>query len=213
MSEGLQEVHIPPKGNYCLTGRGLVVLGTLPGLSPRDRELGRVDEMMLIVWSISAGHVSGVEVSGLIVILVGDRRTKPAHQLLLVDERADPEQLRWLVDAFQGRLGGPLTELAAPGADDLGFCQLPVDCRLEEDGQTIGAPPRLSVSLMAVPAEEEPGNGGPESVVSPLRVGGSCWTVDAVSWATEGSVSWPERDLEWGLEGCTGVFGRFRIET
>jgi hypothetical protein len=165
---------------------------------------------------MSAGQVGGVEVSGLVVVSVGDRTRERARQLLLVEERAGPEQLRWLRDAFQGCLGGPLRDLAAPGAAELDFCQVPLACRLEEHAQTISALPWLSLALVAV-STGEIGESGDEAgstpAPSPLGIGGSCWTVDSVSWATGGFVSWPGLRLEWDLEGCTGVFGRFRIET
>lgn len=222
------EVHIPAHATYCLTGRGLVVLGSLqdpparsggPGAgglgdpSPEAGQPGRGPGLVLTVWSMSAGQVGGVEVSGLVVVSVGDRTQDRARQLLLVDERAGPEQVWWLRDAFQGRLGGPLRDLAAPGAAELGFCQLPLACRLEEQAQAISALPWLSLALVAVPAGEFEEEAGDTPAPSPLGTGGSCWTVDSVSWATGGFVSWPERGLEWDLEGCTGVFGRFRIET
>lgn len=212
------EVHIPPHGSYCLTGRGLVVLGSLrePSREPLqepDDARGRGPGLVLTVWSMSAGQVGGVEVSGLVVVSVGDRRQEIARQLLLVDDRAGPEQLRWLLDAFQGRMGGPLRDLAPPDAAELGFCRLPLQCRLEEDAQSVSALPWLSLALVAVPTGEDDNGGGAVPAPAPLGTGGSCWTVDAVSWATAGFVSWPERGLEWDLEGCTGVFGRFRIET
>jgi hypothetical protein len=65
---------------------------------------------------------------------------------------------------------------------------------------------------VAVPGEENR-DAGREPDPAPLGTGGSCWTVDSVSWATGGFVSWPEHGLEWDFEGCTGVFGRFRIES
>jgi len=193
------------------------VLGAVPRPgSPAgraDQGPGRFDGMVLTVWSISAGHVEGVEVSDLVVVSVGDRRTEPAWQLLLIDEAAGPEQLRGLVAAFQGRLGGPLRDLAAPGAGDLGFYQLSMECTLEEGGQTIAAPPWVCVWLVAVPGDEGSDDAGRAPEPSPLGTGGSCWTVDSVSWATGGFVSWPERGLEWDFEGCTGGFCRFRIES
>jgi hypothetical protein len=64
-----------------------------------------------------------------------------------------------------------------------------------------------------VPGDEDRGDGGAAPAPAPLGTGGSCWTVDSVSWAIGGFVSWPERGLEWDFEGCTGVFGRFRIES
>jgi hypothetical protein len=82
-------------------------------------------------WWLAEGEVAGVDVSGLVVVslLAGGRR------LLLIDERVAPEQLRSLLDAFQGRLGGPLAGLAADVAEEAGCFQVPVSYE-EERGRT-----------------------------------------------------------------------------
>ena len=202
---GRGEVHIQSTGAYCLRGRGLVV-GDGPGLggdAPSERFRG----IALTAWSISEGRVNGVDVSGMVVVSVDDRRSAPARQLLLLDDRADPEQLRWLLDAFQGRLGGPLGDLAVRGPGSLGFCQLPLDCRFDEGGQTISVPPRVRAVLRSLPAPE-----GPVCPVQPWVWGGrSSWMPQSLSRAAEGSVCWPEHGLERDLRGCTGLYGRFEL--
>jgi hypothetical protein len=70
----------------------------------------------MVAWSIEQGQVNGVDVSDRAVVSVsyhaGRRRGAKARVALYVDERASDEQLRSLADAFTGRLGGPLGELA-----------------------------------------------------------------------------------------------------
>ena len=70
----------------------------------------------MVAWSIEQGRVNGVEVSGLGVVSVsyhgGHRHGAKARVALYVDEGASDEQQQALAEAFTGRLGGPLGELA-----------------------------------------------------------------------------------------------------
>ena len=74
--------------------------------------------IVVTAWSIRDGRVNDVNVSGLAVVVLVDRHGDETRRLLLVDDRADPEQLRWLLDAFQGRLGGPHGALGRAVSDD-----------------------------------------------------------------------------------------------
>jgi hypothetical protein len=78
----------------------------------------------VVVWQIEQGAIGGVDVSGLAAASVsrhGGHRAKPVRMriTLLIDKRADDAQHEALEQAFSGRLGGPLEELAelsAPAA-------------------------------------------------------------------------------------------------
>jgi hypothetical protein len=70
----------------------------------------------MVAWYIEQGEISGVDVSGLITVSVsqhgGSRRDARARTVLFIDERATDQQEEALADAFTGKLGGPLGELA-----------------------------------------------------------------------------------------------------
>lgn len=70
----------------------------------------------LIAWHVEAGEVDGVDVAGLTTVSVshhgGHRDGGHARVALYVDERGDDDQRKALGDAFAGKLGGPLSELA-----------------------------------------------------------------------------------------------------
>lgn len=68
-------------------------------------------------YHVEHGTIGGVDVSGLncvrVVLVPGNILTPNSWtQILLVDERASDEQMKAIVDAFEGRLGGPLADLA-----------------------------------------------------------------------------------------------------
>jgi hypothetical protein len=200
-----RKVHVEEAGTYRLRGRGLVVgdgLGAGGGAPPE-----RFGGIAVTAWCITDGQIQGVAVSGRTVVSISDRCHVPPRRLLLVDEDADPEQLRWLLDAFQGRLGGPLGEMAPQGLGDLGFWQLPLVCSVEGGRQTISIPSRISAVLTSLPAGE--------ADTQPMRPwfssGHASWTPRWRSRVIEGSVRWPEHGLSLDLEGCSALSGPFDL--
>jgi hypothetical protein len=68
-------------------------------------------------YHFDAGHIGGCDVSGLSAVavnLIPGNVLRPAtwRQVLLIDDRADDQQFTAIRDAFQGKLGGPLADLA-----------------------------------------------------------------------------------------------------
>jgi len=68
-------------------------------------------------YHVDRGTIRGVDVGSLsfvrVVLIPGNVLTPSSWtQVLFVDERASDEQMEAIVDAFEGRLGGPLADLA-----------------------------------------------------------------------------------------------------
>jgi hypothetical protein len=85
------------------------------------------------------GVISGVDVSGLAcatINLIPGNVLKPGtwRQVLAIDDRADDRQFDVIRDAFQGKLGGPLTELAGLVAEWLAVERMPMSHETR-DGQ------------------------------------------------------------------------------
>jgi hypothetical protein len=103
-----------------------------------------------------SGRVAGVDVSGLAVLTAGERRQPggPLRRLVLVDERATPEQVRVLLDLVEGRLGGGLlATLAGPADRDLGVYQVPTTWTLELERASVSVPGHLELSVTAGSAD------------------------------------------------------------
>jgi hypothetical protein len=68
-------------------------------------------------WSVASGHVGGVDLAGRSVVSVsfhtGHRDGGGQQVYVFVDDGADDDQYRILVDTFTGQNGGPLGELGA----------------------------------------------------------------------------------------------------
>ncbi|MGH8992426.1 MAG: DUF1326 domain-containing protein [Acidimicrobiia bacterium] len=99
---------------------------------------------------LGAARVAGVDVSGLAVLTAGERRESggPLRRLVLVDEKATPEQVRVLLDLVEGRIGGGLlATLAGPADRDLGVYQVPTAWTFEPERATVSVPGHLELSV------------------------------------------------------------------
>jgi hypothetical protein len=131
---------------------------------------------------VEAGRAAGVDITGLAVLVAGERRVAggPLHRLVLVDESATPEQVRVLLDLVEGRLGGGvLATLAGPADRDLGVYQVPTEWTLEPERATVSVPGHLELSVTAGSADM--------------------------------ALDIPEHDLFWQISGCDGLRGEIHV--
>ena len=79
-----------------------------------DPDQGTCDSV--VAYQISEGTIRGVEVDGLTIVDVckipGNVLEGNWRVIVFVDDRATDEQMEALLDAFTGKLGGPLADLA-----------------------------------------------------------------------------------------------------
>lgn len=102
-------------------------------------------------WIVEHGVVAGVDVSGVVVLSVSQRHLSsgPLRRLVLVDERATPQQVRAILDLVQGRLGGTLATFASPVDEELGVYQVPVEWELAADRAAVRAAGHLELVVLA----------------------------------------------------------------
>jgi hypothetical protein len=158
-------------------------------------------------WLIDGGVVGEVDISNLVVVSVGCRAeapSAPSRLVALVDERATPEQVRALVDVFQGRLGGPLSCFALLAGTWTGAYQVPIEHTSDGGVWTFSVPNRLSMAI-AVPGSDHPAgcsSGG--DAAAPID-----W---ALGWAGKGvafSMTMPEESMTFEAQNCDGFFASF----
>src|ERR671935_2684703 len=79
-----------------------------------DPDLGKCDS--IVAYNLDKGTIRGVDVSGLTLVsavnIPGNILEGNWRQLVFVDDRASDEQAEAMLDAFSGKLGGPLADLA-----------------------------------------------------------------------------------------------------
>ena len=94
----------------------------------------------VVAYNLNKGTIRGVDVSGLTLVGVVDIPSNILEgnwQLVYVDDRASDEQAEALLDAFSGKLGGPLADLAQLVGDRIGVERVdqPRDRRRCRDAQ------------------------------------------------------------------------------
>ena len=118
----------------------------------------------MVAYHLDSGTIRGVDVSGLtlanVVFIPGNVLAGNWKAFLYVDDRASDEQLQALVDAFSGKLGGPLADLAQLIGEQLGVVRAPISHEVVEGRGT------LRVGDDTVVAEMEPYRGADGSITT-----------------------------------------------
>ena len=167
-----------------------------------DPDMGTCEAFLC--YHFDRGTIRGVDVSGLNYAAVGHI---PGNVLagnwqlaLFVDDRATDEQMDAIIDAFTGKLGGPLADLAALVGEVKVIERASIDHSLVEGSGKIRVGDFLS-------AEIEPYR-GPNGDVTTLRdsifstvPGSPAW----VSKATFTDVKLPQFGWEWRFEGRNAI--------
>jgi hypothetical protein len=160
---------------------------------------------------ITKGQVRGVDVSGLTWLEVfqspGNMLDGNIRKVVFVDADASLEQVEALRDAFEGRLGGPLEELAALDGQRLGVFQADIACEVEQ-GEG-----RLAVTgkLRAVLTPRRNVEGTPTTLVN-ASFSNIADTPAWVAKAPELTVVLPEHGFQFMYEGRSAIEGSFRFE-
>jgi hypothetical protein len=174
-----------------------------------DPDQGTCDAF--IAYHFDAGTVRGVDVSGLnlvnVVHIPGNVLTPASWKVaIFVDDRATDEQLQALVDAYSGKLGGPLADLAGLVGEVLDVRRAPISHEIR------GGAGSLSVGGF-VDAEMAP-FAGSDGTFTTLRdsvfstVPGS---PAYVAKASKNTVNLPEFGMVWAFEGRNAIQSDYRI--
>jgi hypothetical protein len=166
----------------------------------------------VVAYHFDSGTIRGVDVSGLtlanVVFIPGNVLAGNWKAVLLVDERANDEQLAAIVDAFSGKLGGPLADLAQLIGEVLEVVRVPISHEVEEGRGT------LSVGDGTVVAAMEPYR-GPDGSITTLQnsifstVPGSPAYVGV---ADSQKIDIPEHGYEWSYEKKNAIQSDWKLD-
>ena len=165
----------------------------------------------IVSYHLDAGRVNGLDVGGLTLVILafipGNVLAGNWDIVLLVDDRATPEQRDALVAAFSGQLGGPLGDTAALIGTVKGVESAPIRHEVRNGVGT------LEVSGI-VDTEMEPYH-GPDGSVTTLHnsvfstvPGSPAW----VSKASRNQVAAPKYGMEWEFEGRNAIQSEWKME-
>jgi hypothetical protein len=166
----------------------------------------------LIAYNLDAGTIRGVDVSGLtfagIAFIPGNVLAGNWQEVVFVDDRASEEQQQALLDAFTGKLGGPLADLAELVGEVKEVMRVPISHQIN-DGKG-----RITIGDGKAYAEMEPYRGpdGSETVLQnsifSTVPGSPAW----VGKAGKYKVDVPEHGMTWEFEGRNAIQSDWNID-
>jgi hypothetical protein len=164
----------------------------------------------IIAYHIDRGTIGEVDVSGLTLVGAGhipgnilQGNWKLVH---LIDDRATPEQLAALSDAFAGHLGGPLGDFAALIGEFLGAFPARVDYQLVEGAGSITVGDKLHSTMTPYKSSYGTTTTLHDSAFSTIP-GSPAW----ISKASETRVNLPEYGMTWSVKNRNAIQGQFRF--
>jgi hypothetical protein len=165
-----------------------------------------------VAYHFDTGTIRGVDVSGLtlvsLVFIPGNILAGNWKQVFYVDDRASDEQMQAMVDAFSGKLGGPLADLAQLVGERLGVVRAPISHEVAEGRGT------LAVGDGTITAMMEPYR-GPDGSVTTLHnsifstvPGSPAWVGKCERFA----VDVPEHGWTYEFEGRNAIQSDWKID-
>jgi hypothetical protein len=163
----------------------------------------------ILAYYIENGTVDGADVGGHTLvalahipgnILQGNWKVR-----LYIDDQASPAQRDALVDAFSGKLGGPLADIAQMVGQVTGVEQVPIRFRMTETDAALEVGAAIEASMEALKGATGGFTSLRDAVFSTIP-GSPAY----VGRATRYRVDAPEFQLD--IQGHSAVYGSFRFE-
>jgi hypothetical protein len=139
-------------GGYQLEGTLLEVCSCdvlCPCWIGEDPDGGVCDSV--VAYNLDKGTIRGVDVSGLTLVnavnIPGNVLAGNWRQLVMIDDRASDEQAEAMLDAFTGKLGGPLADLAQLIGERVGVERVPIEHEIVDGAGTLKVGDRIDCAM------------------------------------------------------------------
>ena len=114
-----------------------------------DPDGGTCDSFL--AYNLEKGTICGVDVSGLTLVsavnIPGNVLEGNWRQLMLIDDRATEEQADAMHDAFTGKLGGPLADLAALVGEVVAVERAPISHKIVDGAGTLNVGDKIECAV------------------------------------------------------------------
>jgi hypothetical protein len=197
--------------NYDITGSLLEACSCgapCPCWIGEDPHGGKCDAFL--AYRIDKGTINGVDCSGVafaIVALVPGNILKGNWKIaVFMSDKAKPPQKQAILDAWTGKLGGPLADLAKLVGEVKGVQDAPVEFRLEKGKGILKVGDKIDAEM----APYTDGQGNPTTMNNTIftTIPGS---PAYVAKATHHKVNAPEYGMKWTFENRNAVQGSFHF--
>jgi len=200
------------KTTYVLDGTLLEACscgGPCPCWVGDDPDGGRCDSVN--AYHVDRGHVGGVDVSNLSFVQVnqipGNVLAGNWRAVFYLDDRATPAQTVAILNAFGGKLGGPLADVAGLVGERVAVHSVPIEHRVEGGKGTL----RVGHVVEAEMAPYSDANGRPTTIHDTVfsTIPGS---PAYLAKASHHRVNIPEYGMVWEFSGRNAIQGNFHFE-
>ena len=163
-----------------------------------------------VAYRIEKGTIGAVDVSGIVFALVaqipGNVLKGNWKVVVYMSRKAKPAQKQAILDAWTGKLGGPLSDLAKLVGEVKGVYDVPIEYKLAKGKGTI----KIGDRVQATMAPYVDAKGKPTTMLNTIfsTIPGA---PAYVAKATYHKVHIPEHGMEWSFENRNAVEGAFRF--
>jgi hypothetical protein len=174
-----------------------------------DPDGGTCDSFL--AYNLDKGTIRGVDVSGLTLVSVvnipGNVLQGNLRQLMLIDDRATEEQADAMLDAFSGKLGGPLADLAALVGEVVAVERAPISHEIVDGAGTLTVGDKIECKTHAFK--------GPDGSTTTLNntifstVPGS---PAYVAMADSQRIDIPEHGFQWSYEKKNAIQSDWKLD-
>jgi hypothetical protein len=160
---------------------------------------------------IDRGQIEGIDVSGLTFVQVnqipGNVLAGNWRAVIYIDDKATLEQHRAIADAWTGKLGGPLADLAGLIGERVAVLAVPIEHEIKDGKGTL----RVGNSIEAEMANYVDAAGRPTTIHDTVfsTIPGS---PAYVGKASVHRVNMPEYGMVWEFSGRNAIQGDFHFE-
>jgi hypothetical protein len=203
---------VQPTATYVLEGTSLEACscgGPCPCDVAEDPDYGACES--LTAYHIERGRINEVDVSGLSLIALtqipGNIRAGNWRMALYIDAQATPEQQQALIDAWGGRLGGPLADLAQLVGESLAIHTAPIYYAVQDGQGTLRAGAVAAVDMAPFTAPN-----GRRTTLHDTTFSTIADAPTYIGKATRHSVHAPDIAMSWEFSGRNATQARFRYQ-
>jgi hypothetical protein len=174
-----------------------------------DPDNGTCDTV--IAYNLTSGKIRGVDVSGLSIVNVGHI---PGNVLdgnwriaVYVDDRASDEQMEAMLDAFNGKLGGPLADLAGLVGEVVSVERAPISHTIIDGAGTLNVGDKVDCAMHPYR--------GPDGSITTLSNSVFSTVPGApayVAVADHERINIPEHGYQWELENKNAIQSDWKID-
>lgn len=163
-------------------------------------------------YHIDSGEINGIDVSGLnyvqVVKIPGNvLAPKSWTRVTYLDSRASDAQRQAILDAWHGRLGGPLADLNGLVGEDIAVETAPIEHNLKEGAGTVIVGDKLRATMAPYRSAYGSVTTLRDSIFSTIA-GAPAY----VAKASEHVVNIPEHGMTWTFKDRNAIQGDFRFE-